>query len=1353
MQQFLHKTILHKVLFAFLITLLMGVNSVQAQKVLPYSYGFETDLATEGWTTVSAHSSSGITNTVKYSGTQSFRFYYRSNPPQYLISPELSVPANATNVKVSFYYRAQSTSYTESFKVGYSTTDNDVASFTWEDEISTNNTTFQEYTTSFPKETKYIAIAYTADYQYYLFVDDISLNFDAEGPGLNVLDGDNKITSGYSYDFGMTPTGTTKVFTLSNPGTETTNISVSHTGNFGVELSATSIPAGESVTLTVTMPETSGRDAITISSTDEGIEDFVINVSGTIRDANKVYLDFADGTIPEGWHWEPIGSSASAYPCSVSQGYISWARYGGSYYAWAFTSPELTFANGEEILFETAKYGNSSYYNSSITVEYSLDGTTWTAIGSAFTDDVYDTWTPRSVTIPVDGVKYIRFNGWYIHMRNIYGGQEPAVATPKALTASDITKNTATLSWTSNATTFNIQYKAEADADWTTIENVTENPYTLTGLAGLTTYQVQVQADFGTEGVSSYCNPITFTTKVGPITEYPYTENFNSLSSGQIPAGWDNSEGTTTNDAYKWVYWGAGHDGACVRFNSYNNQTGITNMLKTRPFAFTEGKNMQLSFWYKNPKGGDFSVYISTDGGSTYPTALATGLTDKSDWTEMKIDIPASIYGDNIVFVFKGTSNYGSGDAYIYLDDMTVSEKSDYAINISGEDVVDNTIAFGTVKNTTTTKTFTIKNDGGNDLTGITVVSSDEETFTVSETNFDLETGATKDITVTFVKAVEGNYNETVTVSQSNITTPVTLTVTATYQTPTPATMNLTLDGVAVGETVDYGIVGKPTTKTFTIANTGEATLNATIAKSGANADCFTLSGETIEVAGEASQTFTITFDATEYDVEKTATITLADGTLTKTFNVTGTRGDIFCIDFEDGVIPEGFENNGFVVKTGTVGNYPQYTMDSYWAIGNGGVAEKTLITPLLVANSGDKFTFDGFFYYGDETMKVDYSTDLTSWTNLYTYDKSSYENGSIHNIEIAAPITGEFYLRFTVNYFNGIDNLVGFKLAAVKEHEATITGSNIPATGNQFVEYTATITVKEKAGKEEEVTAELWIGEEKIVTQTETLVANGEKVITLTFTPEQAMSGNAYIKVYNEYINLISDIQTVTINAALLFDETSVTSEMSQTIYPSVLFKYNAVDGWNTICVPFTLTADMLTAIFGEGWKAYEFKSYANGELGFSTTTTFYAGYPYIIYVETAASNPEGVVLQNVNITRTTAQYDYHSGAYFRGTYAPVTDGSWIKENTTDIIYGVTSEGRIAKAGANASIYGFRAYFDLPETATNPSLSFDGVVTSIDNLHLDMDKDSIIYDLNGRRVETLSKGIYIINGKKVIVK
>lgn len=67
---------------------------------------------------------------------------------------------------------------------------------------------------------------------------------------------------------------------------------------------------------------------------------------------------------------------------------------------------------------------------------------------------------------------------------------------------------------------------------------------------------------------------------------------------------------------------------------------------------------MELSFWYKNPTGGDFSVYISTDGGDTYGTALITDLTEATKWREQSVSL-ADYAGQEVVIVFKGTSNDG----------------------------------------------------------------------------------------------------------------------------------------------------------------------------------------------------------------------------------------------------------------------------------------------------------------------------------------------------------------------------------------------------------------------------------------------------------------------------------------------------------------------------------------------------------------------------------------------------------------------------------------------------------------------------------------------------------------------
>ena len=95
-----------------------------------------------------------------------FGFCYSTNPPQYLISPELATSEHA--VKVRFVYRAVNSDFWESFKVGYSSTDKDVNSFTWSAEVTTNDPNDDLYSMICPAGTKYVAIQYTAYDQYFL---------------------------------------------------------------------------------------------------------------------------------------------------------------------------------------------------------------------------------------------------------------------------------------------------------------------------------------------------------------------------------------------------------------------------------------------------------------------------------------------------------------------------------------------------------------------------------------------------------------------------------------------------------------------------------------------------------------------------------------------------------------------------------------------------------------------------------------------------------------------------------------------------------------------------------------------------------------------------------------------------------------------------------------------------------------------------------------------------------------------------------------------------------------------------------------------------------------------------------
>ena len=125
---------------------------------LPYSCGFENGM--DGWSQV-VHSweFTGISDQTSYEGARCYRFFGddATSPSQYLISPRL--PGDCA-VKVSFYYLNAVYPNTDRFRVGYSTTDSDVGSFTWSDEITAQGHDWELYGDDFPQGTKYIAIHY-----------------------------------------------------------------------------------------------------------------------------------------------------------------------------------------------------------------------------------------------------------------------------------------------------------------------------------------------------------------------------------------------------------------------------------------------------------------------------------------------------------------------------------------------------------------------------------------------------------------------------------------------------------------------------------------------------------------------------------------------------------------------------------------------------------------------------------------------------------------------------------------------------------------------------------------------------------------------------------------------------------------------------------------------------------------------------------------------------------------------------------------------------------------------------------------------------------------------------------------
>ena len=207
-------------------------------------------------------------------------------------------------------------------------------------------------------------------------------------------------------------------------------------------------------------------------------------------------------------------------------------------------------------------------------------------------------------------------------------------------------------------------------------------------------------------------------------------------------------------------------------------------------------------------------------------------------------------------------------------------------------------------------------------------------------------------------------------------------------------------------------------------------------------------------------------------------------------------------------------------------------------------------------------------------------------------------------------------------------------------------------------------------------------------------------------------------------------------------------------TLHRSMVAKTSIESGnaWNTICFPFALNSDQITATFGSGTLVKELSDVNitgdKASLTFVDVTTIEANKPYIMQVETGGTE---YTIPGVAITPSTDLTVEKSGLQFIGNYVCPT----VLANTDGTDYYILNDAFKSSKG-NTNLKGFRAYFHVPDTSPVKSLGFDEGestgISSMNNEELRMNNDEV-YDLSGRRVTAPSKGFYIINGKKVFLK
>ena len=200
----------------------------------------------------------------------------------------------------------------------------------------------------------------------------------------------------------------------------------------------------------------------------------------------------------------------------------------------------------------------------------------------------------------------------------------------------------------------------------------------------------------------------------------------------------------------------------------------------------------------------------------------------------------------------------------------------------------------------------------------------------------------------------------------------------------------------------------------------------------------------------------------------------------------------------------------------------------------------------------------------------------------------------------------------------------------------------------------------------------------------------------------------------------------------------------LNRTFNPSQLY---------TMCLPFDLSKDMITEIFGNETKVYSYDGYQNGELSFSTVKEVKAGMPFLMRPEYYVEQP---TFAGVTVESTTAQTvgvgEWDLCGTF-GSYELAADGTQLF---------LTAGGTLAKPLAESrKMRGFRCYLKKATGTANASaqlasVTIDGETNAIKTAeYAAPTSGTTAYSLSGMKLnagcKTANGGIMIINGKKFI--
>lgn len=294
--------------------------------------------------------------------------------------------------------------------------------------------------------------------------------------------------------------------------------------------------------------------------------------------------------------------------------------------------------------------------------------------------------------------------------------------------------------------------------------------------------------------------------------------------------------------------------------------------------------------------------------------------------------------------------------------------------------------------------------------------------------------------------------------------------------------------------------------------------------------------------------------------------------------------------------------------------------------------------------------------------------------------------------------------------------------------------------------------------------------------TSNESISGTSGVLLSVTVSADESLAvGSEHVAVIsNANFSTTSGEETLdNVNVTITIGENRIVLDENSTTAPAAANEVNVkvmrtitAGVWNTICLPFAMTAAQVTTVFGDDVQLAEFKGWETTEynddddptaisVSFANVTAIEANTPYIIKVSTALTEftVDGVDIDpEEDPAVTVGKKSKGTLGSFTGSYVPVT----IEEECLFL-----NNNKFWYSKGNTSMKGYRAYFYFQDvlaeyTATAGARIIitdnnDGGATGIQTPKTVVDE--FYYNLNGQRVEKPKKGLYIHNGKKEVVK